>query len=308
MTRYDIAAGDDQFGAAIRFDPGGRRVGVGRFTHRSSRPLDAPQRLAAGLVNLQQVRRIVRFHAVQHLHVERVAAEQRRRGVAPVETELAVLGLQVARPDFLAGEIKRLEDAEPGHDPHVLAIGHRRRRRHVLLALHVIGVGELPLPADGLLVAIDRPQLEHAGVGGGGDIQEDRVAPDDRGRPAIGRQRQLPRHVLGFDVGAHGGNNRAAFEITAAGPLPALCGIHSVFGRRSTDDRQPQEGVASTIGAGCAPGRGQRRFGADAVVRRATPVGPVLRQPGSAGRSQQHNDQTKDVSHTTSPQIHSRII
>ena len=35
-----------------------------------------------------------------------------------------------------------------------------------------------------------------------GDVQEDRLAPDDRRRSAVGRHRQLPRDVLGLDLGA----------------------------------------------------------------------------------------------------------
>ena len=109
---------------------------------------------------MQDVGRIVGLHAVQHLHVERAAREQRRRGVAPVQAELAVVLLDVARPELLAAEVERLEHADAGHHPDGLAVGDRRRRRHVLLALHVVAVGERALPDDAPVPAIDRPQLE----------------------------------------------------------------------------------------------------------------------------------------------------
>ena len=50
---------------------------------------------------------------------------------------------------------------------------------------------------DGLLVAVDGPQLDLAGGALGGDIQKDEIVPDDGRRAAEGRQRQLPRDVLG---------------------------------------------------------------------------------------------------------------
>ena len=105
----------------------------GDSSMRVGRPLDAPHGLAGHRVDLQDVRRVVGVHPVQHLHVQRVAVQQRRRGVAELDAERAVVLLDVARPEFLAGEVEGLEDAGAGHHPDVLAVGDRRRRRHVLL-------------------------------------------------------------------------------------------------------------------------------------------------------------------------------
>ena len=260
--------------------------------HRRIRTLDAPHRLAGQRVDFQDVRRIVRLHPVQHRHIERIALQQRRRRVSPVQPELAVVGLDVARPDLLAREIKRLQHAEARHHPHVLAVGDRRRRRHVLFALHVIGVGELALPADRLLVAIDRPQLHHTGVRTRGDVEKDRLAPDDRRRSAIRRQRQLPRDVLGLDVCAHRGHQWPAFEVAAGGALRPLRRCHVVRRRGTALDDVGSDGCG--WGTFRAPGIRQPRLGADAVVGRPPPVRPMLGHPGGPKRGQQGHQRKHD--------------
>ena len=80
---------------------------------RSTRHIVRPSRLA----DAQQIGRIVGRHAVQHLHVERVLEQQRRRAVAPVQPEAAVVLLDVARPDLPAVEVERLEDARCRSSP-----------------------------------------------------------------------------------------------------------------------------------------------------------------------------------------------
>ena len=87
--------------------------------------------------------------------------------------------------------------AGAGHDPHVPAVGDRRRRRHVLLAADPVAARERTLPGDGLRVPVDRPQLDLTRGALGGHVQEHGVVPDDRCRSAVGRQRQLPGDVLG---------------------------------------------------------------------------------------------------------------
>ena len=79
--------------------------------------------------------------------------------VAPVEAEAAVVLLDVARPDLLAAEVERLEDAGAGHHPDVPAVGDRRRRRHVLLALLVVAAAERALPDGCAFGAIHRPEV-----------------------------------------------------------------------------------------------------------------------------------------------------
>ena len=122
--------------------------------------------------------------------------QERRRGVAPVQTERAVVLLDVTHPELGALEVERLEDAGAGHHPHRRAVGDRRRRRHVLLALLVVAAAERPLPERLALLAIDRPELEVAALHRGGDIEEDVIVPDDRRCAAAARHRQLPGDVL----------------------------------------------------------------------------------------------------------------
>ena len=93
----DVAASDHDLCRAAVAQQRGRRVRIGRFEARLGRPVDAPERLAGRLVDPQQVRRIVGVHAVQDLHVQRILVEQRRRGIAPLQAEAAVLLLDVAR-------------------------------------------------------------------------------------------------------------------------------------------------------------------------------------------------------------------
>ena len=49
----------------------------------------------------------------------------------------------------VAVEVERLQDAGAGHHPHALAVGDRRRRRHVLLPLLMVAAAERPLPQHG---------------------------------------------------------------------------------------------------------------------------------------------------------------
>ena len=187
------------------------------------RPLLLPHRLSGRLVDAQQVAGVVGLHAVQHLHVQRVAQQQRRAGVAPVEPELPVVLLDVARPPLLAVEREALERARACHHPDRGAIGHRRGRRHVLLAHVVVAAAEQLLPANRAGVAIERPQIEAAGLG---DVQEDVILPDDRRRAAAHRQRRLPGDVLGRrPFRRQAGVLAGAIELRAA-PLRPVVGVY----------------------------------------------------------------------------------
>ena len=121
--------------------------------------------------------------------------QERRVGVAPVQAEATVVLLDVAHPELVALEVERFQEAGAGHHPDRRAVGDRRGRRHVLLALLVVAGAERPLPQDVAVGSVDRPQRQLVAVGFG-DIEEDRVTPDDRRRAAPLRQRQLPRDVL----------------------------------------------------------------------------------------------------------------
>src|SRR5690606_28073106 len=103
-----------------------------------------------------------------------------------LDTERAVVLLDVARPELLAAEVETLQDARAGHHPHVLAVGDRRGRRHVLLVADAVASRDRALPHDILLVAVDGPELDVARGSRRGHIQEDEVFPDDRRRAAEG--------------------------------------------------------------------------------------------------------------------------
>ena len=204
------------------------------------RPLLLPDRLSGRLVDAQQVAGIVGLHAVQHLHVQRVAQQQRRAGVSPVEPELPVVLLDVARPALLAVEREALERARPGHHPDRGAIGHRRGRRHVLLAHVVVAAAEQLLPAHGAGIAIERPQIEAAGLG---DVQEDVILPDDRRRAAAHRHRRLPGDVLGRrPFRRQAGLLAGAIKLRAA-PLRPVVGVYGKPG--ACRQQQPERNRCS---------------------------------------------------------------
>jgi hypothetical protein len=197
VSRDDVAADGHDLVRAADFDERRSPVRIGGLANRLRRPLGSPDRLAARLVDAQKVRRIVGLHAVQHLHEQRVAVQERRRGVAPVEPERAVVLLDVAGPEFLPTEIERLEDPRPSHHPDVLPVGDRRGGRHVLLALPVVAAAHRPLPHDFPRLAVDRPELELTRVVCGRHVEENTLAPDNRRRSAARRGRKLPRDTLG---------------------------------------------------------------------------------------------------------------
>ena len=151
----------------------------------------------------------------------------------------------------------------PGHHPDMPAVGDRRRRGHVLLALHVVGVGERPLPGDRLRPPVHRPQLQLAAVGRRGDVQKDPVSPDDRRRSAVGGQRQPPGDVLGRDVRAGDRRQRPALL-----PEPAAAA-------RPWSRRRAGRSRRLRIAARRPPRDREAGLQALSVVGRTAPVRPV---------------------------------
>src|SRR5206468_1723223 len=66
-------------------------------------------------------------------------------------------------------------------------------RGHVLLAHLRVPAPEAVLPEHLAFSALDAPEVEVVAVG---DVEEDVVAPDDRGRAGPARQRELPGDVF----------------------------------------------------------------------------------------------------------------
>ena len=169
------------------------RVRVWRFESRTRHPQHTPDRLAGRLVDAQQVGRIVGVHPMQHLHVQRILEQQRRRGISPLQTESAVVGLDIATPELLTRKVERLQHAGAGHDPDRFAVGHRRRRRHLLLHHAAVAVAERPFPSNGAVRSIHGPERETRSFS---DVEEHVIAPDDRRRSGALGHRELPGDVL----------------------------------------------------------------------------------------------------------------
>ena len=118
---------------------------------------------------------------MQDLDEQVALVEQRRGGVAVVESELSVVLLDVAVPQRLSVQGESLEDAGSGHDKDRLAVGDRGRGGHVLLAHLDVSLTQAPLPFQLTLFAVDAPQVE---VGAVGHVEKYRIAPDNGGGTA----------------------------------------------------------------------------------------------------------------------------
>ena len=173
---HDVAAGDHDLARPVVLEQGRRGVRVGRLAAGVGGPLDPPDRLAGVPVDAQDVRRVVGAHAVDDLDEERVVDQEGRRRVAPVQPEPAVRRLDVALPERVAVEVEGGQPARPRHHVDVLAVGHRRRRRHVLLAQPPVAVAQVAHPERPAPVPVEAPQADVLAVG---DVQEDALAPDD---------------------------------------------------------------------------------------------------------------------------------
>src|SRR6266498_1373891 len=98
MAGYTITSGDHDLVVLAIPQQGRRSVRIRRFADRAGGTINFPESLSAVPVDAQQVGRIVGPHPVKYLNVQRVSEKQRRRGVAPVQAELSVVFLNVARP------------------------------------------------------------------------------------------------------------------------------------------------------------------------------------------------------------------
>ncbi len=162
-----------------------------------------------------------------------------------------------------------------------------------------------PLPLHCGLVSIDRPQLDRAGVRRGGDVQEDRVAPDDRRRAAVGRQRQLPGDVLRVEVLAGDrGEGASLGRLTAAAPAALRgrvgrrrCGSRDRRARRPAGAERPTSPVCTR--------RPRRRGGSSRGSRRrawgrASAASAELQRGGAAECDERHRgDEQSSASHAS---------
>ena len=249
---HDIAAGDHELEAPPYVVHEGSRIGIGRFPDRLRGPLHPPDGFARSGVNPKNVGRIVGLHSVEHLHVDAVLEQERAARVAPVEAEVAVVRRDVAGPEFGSVEVEGLEDPGAGEDEDVLPVGDRRGRGHVLLPPAHVPVAQVTDPADRTVVPIERPELDMPRVG---DVSAARDGPS-AAPPAV-TLRRVRRNAGGVggdgDVQKDGvpGNDRGRPAPGGQLDLPH----DTVFG---------------------VPFDRESDLVADSVVRRATPVRPVL--------------------------------
>ena len=111
--------------------------------------------------------------------------------------ELAVILLQIARPEFLSGEIKRREIPGAVEKTNQLAVRHRRRRGQIAFVIQFEARRDFMIPKLLARAAIQGQRTQRFGAQIRG-TDEDMIAPDDgRGSGGAG-QRGDPPDVIRF--------------------------------------------------------------------------------------------------------------
>ena len=178
--------------------------------------VDLPNGLSGRLVDGEDIGGVVGLHPMEHLQVQPVAMEQRRGRVAVIEPEASVVVLNVTPPKLIAFEIETGQKTRPGQHPDVLAVGDRRWRGQVLLAVQAVARAGFTLPQDGTVFTVDRQQQQLVSLAGFlrpraaagtvapeivealfGRRDQNHVTPDNRRRRAPTGQANLPLHVFG---------------------------------------------------------------------------------------------------------------
>ena len=109
------------------------------------------------------------------------------------QAEAAVILLDIARPQLVASKSKPLENPGSAHDIHVLSIGDRGRRRHILLPRLDVATSQVSFPDGRALSSVHTPQIEIASIC---YVEEDMVTPNNRSGGAPTGHRKLPRYVF----------------------------------------------------------------------------------------------------------------
>src|SRR5258705_6008205 len=92
-------------------------------------------------------------------------------------TKRSVVFLDITYPQFLAVEVESFDDPSAGHHEDARAVGHRGRRRHILLAHLDVAAAKRPFPNNITFRAINAPEIKIVAIG---HIQENAIAPDNR--------------------------------------------------------------------------------------------------------------------------------
>ena len=193
MAGHNIASADHQFDVLAISHNSRRSVGIRRFVNGGRRALHPRQRLAGRDIQLQQIRRIFSLHSMQHLNVQHAVIEQRRGTITPVQSELPIVFLNVAHPQFFAFKRKRLNDSGARHGKDCFSVRRWGRRRHILLVDFVIATAHRALPKDRAVVPVQAPQLEIVSIG---HVEENFFAPDNGRGAAAARHGNFPGDVL----------------------------------------------------------------------------------------------------------------
>ena len=154
-----------------------RRVRVGRFESRARRPLDTPHRLARRLVDAQAGttdRRCASRAAPARRANPRTAAATRRSPTADRSVRSPAWMSRTRAP--YPSKSNDFSMPVPVITQTELAVGHRRRRRHLLLHHPAIAAAERPLPSNCPVRSIDGPEGEIRSVA---DVEKDVIAPHD---------------------------------------------------------------------------------------------------------------------------------
>ena len=184
--------------------------------------------------------------------------QHRRRGVAELNAELAVVLLQVPHPEQAPGKVEAAQLAVAVDDPDALAVGDRRRRSHVLLVADAVSAPHRLLPANGSGLAVERDQIEPVArvvapaeqprvrpVQVGAFFRrsdEDGIAPDDRRRRRPTGQGRAPDYIFRRAPANRKAGRIARAVAMGAAPLRPVVARRGRRGRdceRRENERQP---------------------------------------------------------------------
>src|SRR6266850_2192520 len=117
--------------------------------------------------------------------------------VCPLVGKRTVIFLNIASPQFFAGEIKRGEGAISIIEEHEFAIGHRRRRGEIAFVVETVTDAHLLVPQHFAVLTVKTQRAHGFGsIIGGAD--EDLIGPNNGGRGRYSWQGRGPPDIPGF--------------------------------------------------------------------------------------------------------------
>ena len=204
VPRHTIPTRNNNLSLAIALQKRGRRVRIRRLPNSICRPLLAPGLLPIPGIQCHNIRRIIRTHPVKHLKNELAIVQNRRRRIPEKQTKVAVILLEIARPDRFPRHIQTRHNPIARNHPHMRPIRNRRRRRRIVLAPQHIALIQLIPPE---FTPVFFRQTQNINLRSPRLLflwplcrrrrrQKNAITPDNGRTPAPRRQLGLPDNIL----------------------------------------------------------------------------------------------------------------